>query len=394
MCIMGSIVYYKIMECFYIYYILYHNMTHICEIPCYNILMPQTKTTTKSTSKKTASKQSSNKKTTSRKPSAPREDKRRQWRVFEIAHFIRDNNYPNVPKIQKTFELSRSTVMRDISFLQDDYKMPIEYSEEHKGYYFTDPTFEIQSVMLSEGELLSISTILPLMEQYKNTPLEATYKSLMNKFIEMMPDKVSVSSSFLESDIKFISDPLPQIDEKVFNSVFDAIRSNSTIKFNYRSISKTTYTSRQFDPYKVICQKGNWYIIGFCYKHKDITIYSLSRIKDLELTGENFEIKKNFALDKYIDSDFGVWLNKEKPVTIELIFSPEINTLILERTWHPKQKCHQNKDGSVYLSFVSNQIQETLHWVMSFGSHVQVVNPPELKEMIKKELSEMKKLYK
>lgn len=335
----------------------------------------------------------SQKQTTSKKQPAHREDKRRQWRVFEIAHFIRDNYYPNAPKIQKTFELSRSTVMRDISFLQDDYKMPIEYSEEHKGYYFTDPTFEIQSVMLSEGELLSISTILPLMEQYKNTPLEATYKSLMNKFIEMMPDKVSVSSSFLESDIKFISDPLPQIDEKVFNSVFDAIRTSSTIKFNYRSISRTTYTSRQFDPYKVICQKGNWYTIGWCHKHEDIVIYSLSRIKDLEKTGDTFEIKKSFALDKYIDSDFGVWLNKGKPVTIELVFSPDVNTLILERTWHAKQKCHQNKDGSVYLSFSSNQIQETLHWVMSFGSRVEVINPPELKEMIKKEIALMRKKY-
>lgn len=63
-----------------------------------------------------------------RKNKIEREDKRRQWRIFEIAHYIRDHNYPNVPQIQKEFGFSRSTIMRDIEFLQCDYKMPIEYS--------------------------------------------------------------------------------------------------------------------------------------------------------------------------------------------------------------------------------------------------------------------------
>ena len=328
-----------------------------------------------------------------KKKNTPREDKRRQWRIFEIAHFIRDNYYPNVPKIRARFELSRSTVMRDIEFLQDEYNMPIEYSYEHKGYYFTDPTFEIQSVMLSEGELLSISTILPLMEQYKNTPLENTYRNLMEKFIDMMPDKVSVSSSLLESDIKFISDPLPEIDEKVFNSMFDAIRNKQTIEFSYRSISSTGYSTRQFDPYKVICQKGNWYAIGWCHKHNDVILYSLSRIKGLKKTGNSFVFKQDFNIDDFIDSDFGIWINKEEPQKIELIFSKDINTFILERNWHAQQNCYQKEDGSVHLSFMTNQIQEIFHWVMSFGSQVQVLNPPELKEMISREVKKMKTLY-
>lgn len=328
------------------------------------------------------------------KQKTQREDKRRQWRVFEIAHYIRDNNYPNATKIKQKFELSRSTVMRDIEFLRNEYNMPIEYSDEYKGYYFTDPTFEIQSVMLSEGELLSISTILPLMEQYKNTPLENIYKNLMNKFMEMMPDKVSVSSSLIESDIKFISDPLPNIDEKVFNSVFDAIRNKKTLEFGYRAIKNTDYTTRQFDPYKVLCQKGNWYAIGWCHKHNDIIEYALSRMKDIKITGNSFVFKSDFDINRYIDSDFGIWINKEEPKLIELIFSKDINTFILERTWHAKQNCYQREDGSVYLSFMSNQMQESLRWVLSFGSQVQVLNPPELKEQVLKEIDKMGGIYK
>ena len=322
-----------------------------------------------------------------------REDKRRQWRVFQLAHFIRDNNYPNVPKMMKYFELSRATINRDLDFLRNEYQMPIEYSQEHHGYYFTDPAFEIQSVMLSEGELLSVSTILPRMEQYKNTPLEVTFRSLMNKLIEMMPDKVTIDSSFLDPNVKFFSDPLPVIEDKVFNSIFEAVRKNKTIEFSYRSISRQDYTPRSFDPYKVLCQKGNWYVIGWCHFHNRFNVYSLSRMKALTITNDDFSVKPDFNLSEHIDPDFGIWQNNMEPKKIELLFSADINTYILERTWHVNQECHQNEDGSVYLSFMSNQIQETLHWVMSFGSNVKVLNPPELSAQIKAESKKLLDLY-
>lgn len=324
---------------------------------------------------------------------ADREDKVRTLRLFQVAEFIKTNYYPNVPKLCKEFSVSRSTMMRDIEFLQTRYNAPIEYDYINRGYYYTDPTYTIQSIMLSEGELFTVATIMPLMEQYKNTPLESTFKSIMTKMIEMLPNKVEVDTTFSSRDVQFIKDPLPEISETTFNSVFEAIRTSRTLEFNYRSISKQTYTRRQFDPYKVLCQKGNWYVIGYCYLHERINVYSLSRMKDVEITKEKFEVRPDFVLEKFIDPDFGIWHNDEKPKKIELVFNSSINTYILERTWHVNQKCKQEKDGSVYLSFMSNQLQETLHWVMSFGSKVQVLNPPELIEMVKEEIKGLKKLY-
>ena len=324
---------------------------------------------------------------------ADREDKVRTLRLFQVAEFIKTNYYPNVPKLCKEFSVSRSTMMRDIEFLQTRYNAPIEYDYINRGYYYTDPTYTIQSIMLSEGELFTVATIMPLMEQYKNTPLESTFKSIMTKMIEMLPNKVEVDTTFSSRDVQFIKDPLPEISETTFNSVFEAIRTSRTLEFNYRSISKQTYTRRQFDPYKVLCQKGNWYVIGYCYLHERINVYSLSRMKDVEITKEKFEVRPDFKLEKFIDPDFGIWHNDEKPKKIELVFNSSINTYILERTWHVNQKCKQEKDGSVYLSFMSNQLQETLHWVMSFGSKVQVLNPPELIEMVKEEIKGLKKLY-
>ena len=63
-------------------------------------------------------------------------------------------------------------------------------------------------------------------------------------------------------------------------------------------------------------------------------------------------------------------------------FDKSIKTLITEHNWYPNQEIKINPDGSVYLSFESNQLQEIQYWIMSFGSKVKVINPVELRETI------------
>ncbi len=111
-------------------------------------------------------------------------------------------------------------------------------------------------------------------------------------------------------------------------------------------------------------------------------------MKDIVFRDE-FTPDPDYETKVHIDPNFGIWNNEAPDQKIELLFDRSINTYILERTWHKNQECHQNEDGSVYLSFESNQMQEILHWVLHFGSSVQILNPPELKERYKDELKKM-----
>ena len=91
-----------------------------------------------------------------------REEKVKVFRILKIDEIIRCGKFPNASYLCKKFEVSRSTIMRDIDFLRDRYNAPLEYDEEKRGYYYTDPTFFIKSVMLSEGDLFAVSAVIPL----------------------------------------------------------------------------------------------------------------------------------------------------------------------------------------------------------------------------------------
>jgi len=154
-------------------------------------------------------------------------------------------------------------------------------------------------------------------------------KNIFNTIITRMPAEVSVDSFFLSDDLSFISDPLPQIDKSVFYAVFAGLKKNHTLAFEYKSLGDQTSRLRRAQPYHVICQKGNWYMLAYCLKHKEFRMFAFSRMKNPKTTEEHFERPKDFNPKKYFDSEFGVWNTAGAPVKIELLFDEKINTYFL-----------------------------------------------------------------
>ena len=218
----------------------------------------------------------------------------RTIRIIQIDEMLRCGDYVKIDSLVQKFEVSQRTIERDFERLRDDLKAPLEYDKSKNMYHYTDSTFSIPNVILTEGELFTVSTLFPLMEQYKNTPLESSFKNIMEKLVSFLPDTVSVNSSFLNQDISFISDPLPKINENIFNLIFDAIKSRKVLSIKYQSSKSQKPKEKTFDAYKVICQKGNWYVFGFEHETCDFRVYSLARIQNAELTNEFFKIPNDF----------------------------------------------------------------------------------------------------
>ncbi len=322
-----------------------------------------------------------------------RDDIRRTTRIIQIDEMLRGGAFVGINELVFKFGVNKRTIERDFERLRDDMNAPLEYDKASGKYHYTDPTFCVPNVVLTEGELFTVSTLMPLLEQYKNTPLELSFKNIMSKIALFLPDKVTVDSSFLNTDISFISDPLPEIDAQVFNQIFKAIKNRIVISLEYKSAGSKVFKKKTFDCYHVICQKGNWYVLGFDHDAADFRVFALSRIKSIDFTNEAFTVRQDFDIHRHIDLNFGIWNNPEPPEEYEFIFSANIANYILEREWHKNQIAVQNDDGTVLLKFNSNQKQTVFSWVMSFGDAVTVLKPQRLIEEIREECKKMSKKY-
>lgn len=326
--------------------------------------------------------------------SVSREEKVKTLRILEIDKMIRSGTFPNARQLGEEFEVSRATIMRDLDFLRDRYQAPIEYDFERKGFYYTDKSFVIQNVMLNESEIFSIFAIEPLLAQYRNTPLEGSIKSIFQKLVDFMPNQVSVDTVLLGDKISFIPDPKPEIRNEVFKTVFKCIREKKTLWFEYKGNKDKELAGRQADPYHIVCRQGDWYMLAWCHKHEEIRLFSLARIGQCQVTEASFEVPEDFSPEKHIDPSFGIWSGEKNQMNVELMFAPVLHNYVMERNFHPSEQKKEMKDGSVLITFQTNQLTQLVNWVMTFGKSVKVLNPPELVQEVKKTIKELNALYK
>ena len=311
--------------------------------------------------------------------------------IIEIDRAIRNGEYPNCNKLNKEngWGLSRSTLGRYINVLRDDFGAPVEYDFQKNGYYYTDNTFFIQQVMLKEGELLTLSTILPLLEQYKNTPMEKAFRDLMVKLVQMLPDTITVDSALINNEVHFIADPITRLESEVFENVLKATKMRNTLELEYKTAQNTDYELRKFDPYHIICQKGSWYVLGYSHSSEAIRLWAMPRIRNCKITKEKFSIPKDFKLEEHVDIQMGAWGAGKQKYKVEIEFVKGMKTFVMERTWHKGQTIKENPDGTVYLSFETIQLSQVASWIMSFTGGAKALNPPELKEMVKNAANEI-----
>lgn len=322
-----------------------------------------------------------------------RNNKVQRYRLLQIDEEIRSGKFPNATSLSKKIEVSSRTIQRDIEYMRDMYNAPIEFDAYKNGYYYTEENFYIKSVPLSEGELFSVALFDQLLEQYRNTPLENDLRSVFKKIEMSLPNKITLDSSFLQNQTTFIPDQMGTINPENFSKIFSALKNRHVLDFEYRPLQKTTWMTRRINPLHAVCQKGNWYVMGFCHDKKDIRVFNFSRMQNVTESKEEFDIPEDFNPDKYFDKEIGIWLSATKKYTVELLISAEIGTFALERSWNKNQKIEQREDGSVWVSFETTQLPEVKRWVLGQGKTVKVLGPDELIAQVKEEVTSVLGMY-
>lgn len=324
-----------------------------------------------------------------------KEGKVQFWRLLKIDEMIRAKRFPTVRSLAKEFEVSKRTVERDIEFLRDRYEAPIEYDHSKCGYIYTQETFFLKSLFLTDEELFSAAVFEKVLQQYRNTPIEGRLKAVFAKLTELLPDDVvSVNTMWLGDSLTFIPEPSPEIRPEIFDAVFSGVKVRRAIRFRYRSLTQTEAAVRTCEPYHIVCQRGAWYVIGRCADKNEERIFSFSRMSEIEVLQDRlFELPTGFTVEQYIDKNVGVWLNRREPFTVRLLFSASVSVFAEEHIWNEEQTVLVHEDKSVEVSFKTTQFEEIKRFVLGQGASVRVLEPPELAQSVREEIEEMRSLY-
>lgn len=308
--------------------------------------------------------------------------------MFRLYQEIKSGSYPNVQDLTQLLEVSHRTIDRYIQCLRDEFLAPIEYDRKRAGYFFREKwTFPFPE--FTEGEVISLLLLSNIIQQFNHTPLERSLKTLRKKIEELFPAPLKITPKNLEMMLSpFISVIKPKVEiGKVFETIFEAIKNKKRISIVYNSLSSEEKRIREVEPYHIYNFDGVWYFCGYCSLRKEIRDFALDRIESAKILKEQFIVPSDFNPHDYLAKAFRMF----RGVTCDIVirFDTYQARWIRERIWHPTQKI-KNLDNGELLFEVKANPEEIKRWVLSYGSHAEIIKPTSLREEVK---DEIKKLY-
>lgn len=292
--------------------------------------------------------------------------------------------------IEQKFDVSRRTAirMRDAVLRAFPNSNEVQTGERTKRWRLNAGAAQTFAGITSD-DLASIEVAVGAMESV-NLPVHAqSLRGIASKMRNLIEGS---SLNQIEPDLEALTEaeglahragPRPHIPHAVFDTLRTAIKSCRKVSFDYASRSGKAQRRRTVSP------------LGFLYGHRHYLValedgvekpkfYSLPSIDKLRLEQDSFERDPCFSLKEFVSHGFGVF--EEPPVDVVWRFSKEAAPLARSFVFHHSQSLEEDADGKLIVRFRAGGLLEMAWHLLSWGDHVEVLEPASLISILPEEM--------
>lgn len=313
-------------------------------------------------------------------------------RIIRIDQEIRAGRYPSAASLAEMFEVSERTIYADREFMINRLGAPIGFNEEAGGWYYTDKTWVLPAIMVSEGELLAFFLSRAVVQQYLGTPFEKPLRSALSKIASYLPDHIHVDLTEASHHYTITAGATVAINPQLVLDLERAIREHRQVWMVYYTASRGERNERIVNPYHFYNIRGDWYLLAYDHRRQNIRNFHLGRIEAWRVLNQHFEPDSDFSAEQYMAQGFLTEVG-EKVFNVIIRFDEYQARWIRERRWHATQQIEELPDGGLILHFRAGGLDEIKRWVMSYGAHAEVLEPTELRVAVAEEVHKLAKIY-
>jgi hypothetical protein len=183
------------------------------------------------------------------------------------------------------------------------------------------------------------------------------------------------------------------------DAIIEAMKQNVELKVDYQRYENKKEEHLQtfhIQPYALKVFNRRWYLLGYLKEQEGLRTIALDRILDLKVLPNSFKLPEDFDVRKYFADVVGVFVNEEFPVTKVKIRAYGVQAEYLRSTpFHKSQSEGKSKRGE-FAEFTYRLCitPELVSQLLAMGDRIEILEPEELREEIKKRISNMFNYYK
>ncbi len=316
-------------------------------------------------------------------------------RLRRICAEIQRGRFPNKNDLSHVAERHPRTVQRDLDALKNRFGAPLEFDRAKNGFYFSDSSWRLPPIALTQGELISFFAAERILKRLGASAAEASLaRDAVRSLASLLPSEVVIDLDSLEEAISFAPEPVLDTSPDTLRKLASAAASRQTLFIRYYSQHRAEHTEREVDVLLLHNHLGEWYAV--CYDHlsREVRDFHAGRITRLANTRRQFTLPTDWDSKKYLESGFGMFRGG-KEIEVEVEFDAYQARYARERKFHPTQRNKPLREGGLRISFKATEaaLGQVARWLLQYGEHARALRPPALRDMVRERLKRAAQLY-
>jgi predicted DNA-binding transcriptional regulator YafY len=273
-----------------------------------------------------------------------------------------------------TFEVSKRTIYRDVQALCEA-GVPV-VAEAGRGYSLPEGYF-LPPLRFSADEALMLLLGVDVMAKSFDAEYQGAAAAAARKIAGALPAERRDEVRALRESLAFVemADLAPRTAE-VLRALRRAVLAQQTVRLVYRARFGAdppgTPTRRDADPYGLARVSGVWYLVAHCHLRGAVRNFRLDRIDGVEPLPRRFTRPPEFVLTMPSDA---------RTITARVLIDAAAAPWVREA---PSffVSAMEDVEAGLLVTLRVRRLDEVLPWLLGWGRHLRVLEPPELRELL------------
>jgi predicted DNA-binding transcriptional regulator YafY len=319
----------------------------------------------------------------------------RTERFYKIDALLQARGTVPLDDFLSTLEVSLATFKRDIGYMRDRLNAPIIWDRDTRGYRYAPAAGSapqaLPGLWFNASEAHALLMMQALLSDLQPTLLRAQIEPLKAR-LRALIETGQHPAADVESRFRLLSAGQRPVQPQQFEQVATALLRRERLRLTYYVRSRDERSEREVSPQVVVHYRGNWYLVAWCHVRKGLRSFALDSMEHALPAGRPAKEVGASTLEAFMGQGYGIFSGGAVQWAT-LRFSEERARWVAQEAWHPKQQLTPLPDGRLQMRLPYTDLRELTLDVLRHGAHVEVLEPPELRQALREELTRATRLY-
>lgn len=310
-------------------------------------------------------------------------------RLLTLIGLLQKKSNQKAADLAAALNVSVRTLHRYLAMLEE-MGLPVMSERGPHGGFSLVRGYRMPPLILSPDEAAAVTLGTSLVKEVWGELLAESAHSALTKLMNVMPHEQlsEIEEARRSMGVIGLTRAAPGALDPLLQTLRQGMRESRQIEISYRSRQQLVFTRRVIEPYGLTYRWGWWYVVSFCQTRQDIRSFRVDRMGSAKLLDGRFARPADFDLEQFLKSES--YFNSG--LTITLRFRPD-GVHLAEDNRYSWETMDSQPDGSLLVTYTTPDIHWASSLALSFGAHVEVLGPAELRTHIADQIQSLANVY-